>query len=144
MAPFLPPNQAGPRVRLNKVDAWRTGLLLLGVMVHAAGVYERAAGGAALAVVVFASRLFRMETYFVIAGFFAAFSFARQNARKFIKKRLIILGVPMITMLIVMRILGQLITPSNSLFGDGIDLNHLWFLLTLIVAHFVHAGALRK
>ena len=80
--------------RLHALDAVRAGALLLGVVFHAgfsfipgipAGIWAMvdSSPSTTLAVVLFATHMFRMTLFFLIAGFFARMAFHRRGARGF-------------------------------------------------------------
>ncbi len=80
--------------RLHALDAVRAGALLLGVVFHAGfsfipgmppGIWAMvdSSPSTPLAVVLFASHMFRMTLFFVIAGVFARMAFHRRGARRF-------------------------------------------------------------
>src|ERR1700681_3289915 len=92
--------------RLHALDAVRGFALLLGVVLHATLSFVPAPtrfwfiqdshSSMTLAVVFFVIHVFRMTTFFVIAGFYAHMSFHRRGAWDFIKDRLQRIAVPLL------------------------------------------------
>jgi glucans biosynthesis protein C len=84
--------------RLHALDAVRGCALLLGIVLHATlsfmptptriWIIQDNHPSLTLAVLFFAIHVFRMTTFFLIAGFFAHMSFHRRGAGDFIKDRL--------------------------------------------------------
>ena len=92
--------------RLHALDAVRGGALLLGIVYHATisfiptsarfWIVEDLDRSTTLAVLFFVSHVFRMTTFFLIAGFLAHMSFRRRGSMGFIMDRLIRIAVPLI------------------------------------------------
>ena len=91
--------------RLHGLDAVRGYALLLGVVFHGTLAYLPGASvwvvtdearSPALSAVFFTSHMFRMTTFFLIAGFFARMMFHRRGAGGFIRDRLLRIGVPLV------------------------------------------------
>ena len=92
--------------RLHALDAVRGFALLLGIVFHASYQFfpkiwtvedtHRSVALVALAVLVFTTHVFRMTTFFLIAGFFAHMSFHRRGAWGFIRDRLQRIAVPLL------------------------------------------------
>jgi glucans biosynthesis protein C len=147
-----------PQERLHALDAVRGLALLSGVFLHAAisflpiahlfWVVEDIHTSTTLAILVFVIHIFRMTTFFLIAGFFAHMSFHRRGPGDFIIDRLrrialpLVVGWPIIfaaTAAVVIWALSlrnggsslgaqnwlQMLLPRFSLF-------HLWFLYVLL------------
>lgn len=93
--------------------------------------------------------LFRMDTFFLIAGFFTAISFSKLNFRDFLKNRvknLHILGiVPVVFILTTFTSYYQAINSGNlHPFSGGywqslVFLHHLWFLVILFMLYGIYA-----
>ena len=91
--------------RLHALDAVRGGALLLGIVFHASlsfvpgptkvWIVEDNHRSLALAVLVFTTHVFRMTTFFLIAGFFAHMSFHRRGVTAFIGDRLKRIALPL-------------------------------------------------
>ena len=92
--------------RLHALDAVRGGALLLGIVFHASysfvpaptwkiWIVEDNHRSLALAVLVFTTHVFRMTTFFLIAGFFAHMCFHRRGVTAFIGDRLKRIALPL-------------------------------------------------
>ena len=153
-----PPDAApeGPRKaeRQHYMDAARCVLLTLGVVLHAANVYIpngtwllRDDGHEAFRWISDTLHLFRIPTFFVIAGFFTAYTLPRRGPRQFLRIRLQRLGVPFIAAALVLNLpqvrllqdlhvdgIRHLSSPLPDGFWFGAEwIFHLWFLLTLMI-----------
>src|ERR1700710_1556255 len=92
--------------RLHALDAVRGFALLLGIVLHATMSFLPAPTriwiiqdnhpSTTLGVLFFAIHVFRMTTFFLIAGFFAHMSFHRRGGQAFIKDRLQRIAVPLL------------------------------------------------
>jgi glucans biosynthesis protein C len=92
--------------RLHALDAVRGFALLLGIVLHATMSFLPAPTriwiiqdnhpSITLGVLFFAIHVFRMTTFFLIAGFFAHMSFHRRGARHFITDRLLRIALPLV------------------------------------------------
>jgi glucan biosynthesis protein C len=142
--------------RLHALDAVRGFALLLGVVYHATisfipsptkiWIVEDSHRSTALALLFFIIHVFRMTTFFLIAGFFAHMSFHRRGARIFIRDRLkrialpLLLGWPLV-FAAILAVGAWAAIPAN---GHGpaappswppfpkFPLTHLWFLYVLL------------
>lgn len=150
--------------RLHGLDAVRGYALLLGVVFHATMSFlpgpqvwmvadsERSL---ALSAVFFTSHMFRMTTFFLIAGFFAHMTFHRRGAGAFIRDRLkrialpLVVGWPILITAIVIAS-GYAVYVATGVFPTKpppgppsppfhFPLTHLWFLYVLLG---LYAGAL--
>jgi ABC-type multidrug transport system ATPase subunit/peptidoglycan/LPS O-acetylase OafA/YrhL len=146
--------------RLHALDALRGFALICGVILHAAMSYlpgfnvwpllDRSPS-ATLAVTFFVIHMFRMTTFFVIAGFFARLLLERRGARAFVRNRATRIVVPLLVGWVVFFPLivlamwwgagGQALQPPPEAAAASrpvlaFPLSHLWFLyvLTLIYA----------
>ncbi|GAA1442144.1 acyltransferase [Nocardiopsis tropica] len=106
------PPAAGPR--LLHVDNLRTALTLLVVLHHAAIAYsniprwyyvETAAdpSGVLLDVLLLLNQAFFMGTFFLVSGLFVPGSHDRKGTGRFLKERLLRLGVPLLVWLLLLR-----------------------------------------
>src|SRR5476649_490281 len=94
--------------RLHALDAARGFALLLGIVFHTTLSFLPSPAGVpiwivmdnqrsfALAVLFHVTHIFRMTTFFVIAGFFAHMSFHKKGTRGFVLDRLKRIGVPLV------------------------------------------------
>ncbi len=150
--------------RLDYLDAVRAFALLLGVVFHASLSFMPiyigwavmdVSTGAAVPGFVLVSHSFRMEVFFLIAGFFSHMTFHRKGARSFIQSRLIRIAIPLVVGWFVLRplIVGSWVIGSASMRGEvnileGLKVGflslstlpqdllvgtHLWFLYYLLL-----------
>jgi peptidoglycan/LPS O-acetylase OafA/YrhL len=154
-----------PTDRLHALDAVRAGALLLGVLFHAAMAYlpgpqawvvmdvERGVGAG---IAFFTLHMFRMTTFFLIAGFFAHMLFHRRGVKGFLadrSKRIVIpllVGWPILFAAIVAATIWAAAVMNGGVLPKepppmpppppfAFPLTHLWFLYVLLI---FYAGAL--
>lgn len=156
--------QTTSTTRLNHLDAVRAFALLLGVVFHASLSFMPMFIGWAVMDVntsgvvplfVLVSHSFRLEVFFLIAGFFAHLSFHRQTRSSFLKSRLLRIGLPFVLFGFLLKPLIETgwIIGMNSYLGDlqlvsslhiayqnlmanpfsALVGSHLWFLHYLLV-----------
>lgn len=146
----------GATGRLHEMDALRSGLMLLGVVIHAADPYAvqsrwlvRDPGSS----VVFdwlgiTIHQFRMPAFFLVSGFFSMLLLRKWSARRFMEDRLRRIGLPLLVTLCTLNLLQvawlardsapagampylqQVLLPA---WRSGHWLGHLWFLVYLLV-----------
>ncbi len=149
--------------RLHALDAVRAGALLLGVVFHAGfsfipgmppGIWAMvdSSPSTTLAVVLFASHMFRMTLFFLIAGFFARMALHRRGARGFWADRAMRILVPLTVGWMVLAPTmgavwiwgltrtfgGTLPAPPASLPpppAAAFQFMHLWFLYYLLILY---------
>jgi glucans biosynthesis protein C len=146
------------RERLHGLDAVRGIALLLGVVFHATlsflpgmqiWVTVDSSRSEVLSVLFYVLHMFRMLTFFLIAGFFARQSLERLGLKNFAFDRLKRIALPlMVTWLpIFMAIIAVSIwsatianggtpppsTPQPGLNASNFPLTHLWFLYVLLI-----------
>ena len=94
-----------PSERIHYLDAARAFALLLGILFHASISYypfpipwvvSDSSGSLFLAMVGLISHSFRMELFFLLAGFFSHMIFHKKGAKPFIQTRLIRIGIPFV------------------------------------------------
>lgn len=129
-------------VRYHSLDAVRAFALLLGVVFHAAESFEEEAhtywaigdNSSSLILDVFrhASHSFRLELFFLIAGFFAALLLAKRGLIPFIRNRLSRILVPLIVgwailfpLLVFIWLSGAAKSGNWSVVGIPEDMRHL-------------------
>lgn len=144
-------------------DALRAFLMLLGIPYHVALSYQvgqdfivhSGEGIAGLAQIALVVHLWRMPAFFVIAGYFAMRLLARREPGAWLKERLMRLGVPFLTSLVLLVPLmnlacelSNLALPeaarswqANSLSSGGYWVRHLWFIVVLLYFSIVSAWA---
>ncbi|MGI4949464.1 MAG: acyltransferase family protein [Janthinobacterium lividum] len=136
------------RERIYGLDVWRAILLLGGPIVHAAWAAELITkySGRFVSDLVYASSTFRMQCFFLIAGFLAAHGQAKQ--KEWLSRRILQLGVPLVFIWLVFLLPVEIVTSrfheDGSLFQSFTPYNyhdpgHLWFLITLIAVSLLMA-----
>ena len=152
------------RQRLHGLDALRAGALLLGIVLHASMSFIPAdqfwvvrddQPSDAIAMLFFVIHIFRMTTFFVIAGLFARMSFHRLGARGFLGDRLRRIALPFsVAWLVIIPLtwpvsywaMGHSYGPeiyhtamaAPPRFSPRmIPLQHLWFLYVLAIFYAV-------
>lgn len=142
--------------RLHGLDALRGGALLLGVVLHASMSFfpvqvwivaddQRSIWASGLFFVI---HLFRMATFFLIAGLFAHMMLDRRGVGGFVKDRLIRIAGPLVAFwpLVMAGIIAVVIwigvrmsltaadaPPPPTFTWATIPLTHLWFLWVLLI-----------
>ena len=150
--------------RLHGLDAVRGYALMLGVVFHATmsfmpgpqvWVVADSERTPVLSVVFFVAHIFRMTTFFLIAGFFARMTFQKRGVRGFIVDRLkrialpLVLGWPILITAIALAS-GYAVYVATGVFPTkpppsppappfAFPLTHLWFLYVLL---WLYAGVL--
>lgn len=150
--------------RLHYMDATRTFALLLGVMFHASLSFMPVFIGWAVmdintsnvvSIMVLIAHSFRMELFFLIAGFFTFHTIRKKGVSLFIKSRLLRIGLPFVLGWLLLRpmLVSGWVMGSASMRGDidyfaaltasiddllqlpqGLLIGtHLWFLYYLLV-----------
>src|SRR5690606_39842649 len=95
-APLAVEASAAPGVRLHELDAMRSVLMLLGVVLHAINPYgldgswliADASRSPLLEAIAIAIHAFRMPAFFVVAGYFSMLLLGRQAPPVFLRERL--------------------------------------------------------
>jgi glucan biosynthesis protein C len=143
--------------RLHALDAVRGFALLLGIVLHATlsfmpapsriWIIQDSHPSPTLGVLFFTIHVFRMTTFFLIAGFFAHLSFHRRGAWGFIKDRLQRIALPLAVGWPILFAAMVAITFWAAGFPNGgplpgprrwppvlprFPLTHLWFLYVLL------------
>jgi len=151
--------------RLHALDAVRAAALILGVFFHAtmsflpgpqAWIVMDASRSTELGVAWFTLHMFRMTTFFLIAGFFAHLVFHRRGFIGFAKDRLTRIGIPLVVgwPILFAGIVAATIWGAAVMNGGVVPkappamppaqpfafpLTHLWFLYVLLL---FYAGTL--
>ncbi|GLH82272.1 hypothetical protein SSBR45G_71810 [Bradyrhizobium sp. SSBR45G] len=144
--------------RLHALDAVRAYALLLGIVLHAALSFvppgpsriwfvEDIHPSPLLGITTFVIHVFRMTTFFLMAGLFARMSLHRRGAAEFIKDRLLRIALPLVVgwPLVFAPMVAVVIWASRFPHGGPVPgaagwppalpsfpLAHLWFLYVLI------------
>lgn len=131
---------------LTHARAW---LMILGIFIHAGQVYHVAQSwlvkaneqSPAISMLIDFLSLFRMPSFFIIAGFFLVYSSSNKSLLYVAKHRTIRLLVPLATVMLTLNLLQYvLLHPDvmslsvlSAYFSSGSHVQHLWFLINLIV-----------
>lgn len=157
-------NTSASTDRLDYLDALRAFALLLGIFFHAALSFSPAYIGWAVmdistsplvSVFMLISHSFRMELFFLIAGFFSHMTFHKKGGIPFMRSRLTRIAIPFLVAWFILRplIVSGWVMGAQSLAGDVEILNglklgflslsdlphgilsgtHLWFLYYLLL-----------
>lgn len=121
--------------RLVGVDAWRAGLMLFGILLHA--LPERS-NAPLFMVIGYVSTHVRMGAFMVVAGYLCGFVASRKPRRVWLRTRFQMLAMPLLTglvltvpTLIILRV--HYATAMPSIVSLWFNWYHLWFLLALIL-----------
>ncbi len=152
--------------RLHALDAVRGFALLLGIFFHAtmsfldspeqAWLIVDTSSSTVLTVAFYVLHIFRMATFFLIAGFFAHLMFHRQGAQAFVRDRLRRIGLPLVVgwPFLIAALAGCALWGAWVMNGGQLPdsmpvdpdppilafpLTHLWFLYVLL---WLYAGTL--
>ena len=126
-ASIVSPHPENPR--LDYLDATRAFALLLGVGFHASMSFlptfigwavQDVSTSPLVGMFISVSHSFRMETFFLLAGFLSQVSFQRKGARAFVRSRMLRIVVPFAVGWFILRplIVSGWIMGSASLHGD--------------------------
>lgn len=126
-ASIVPPQSENSR--LDYLDATRAFALLLGIVFHASMSFlptfigwavQDVSTSPLVGIFINVSHSFRMETFFVLAGFLGQVSFQRKGARAFVRSRVRRIVVPFAVGWFILRplIVSGWIMGSASLHGD--------------------------
>jgi glucans biosynthesis protein C len=143
--------------RLHALDAVRGFALLLGIVFHATlsflpapdriWIIRDSHPSITLAALFFAIHVFRMTTFFLIAGFFAHMNFHRRGGPVFIKDRLLRIALPLVVGWPIVFAATYAVVYWAAHFPNGgpvpgaagwppvlpgFPLTHLWFLYVLL------------
>lgn len=135
--------------RLYYLDAMRSILMMLGIVLHAAIIFgndswllaESERSSTYNAIVDFI-HLFRMPAFFIVSGFFCHMTISRYGSKLFLKVRTPRIFIPLLAAAISLNSIQylylvdykQIDTEFFSLeyLIDGLWLSHLWFLVSLL------------
>ena len=143
--------KAAPVSRMYFLDNLKVFLTVLVVFHHAAQPYGPGGGWwiapepfstldyVILGIFMAVNASFFMGLYFMISAYFVPSSLERKGAARFMKDRLVKLGVPILVfMIIVFPVMGLLLEGQPS-----ITLGHLWFLALLLIFSAVYVARWR-
>ena len=156
----MPSSEIHQTDRLHGLDALRGTALLLGVVLHASMAYFPVTiwivpdtdNSPVASAIFFAIHLFRMTSFFLIAGLFAHMMLGRRGTPGFIRDRLIRIAgplaafwTPVLAAIIAGLIWMAAIRNGGSIPTDGpppppltvatFPLTHLWFLYVLLILY---------
>jgi len=135
--------------RIYFLDSMRAILMMLGVVLHSAQVFNPKQGW-----IIYSSEtipmtetlvniihLFRMPAFFIVSGYFAVFTLRKYGVGKFLKVRILRILIPLLITAITLNSLQTyLLTKTGwiefeplSYLVDGGWVSHLWFLINLII-----------
>lgn len=131
--------------RLHYMDQMRAFLMVFGIVLHAAQLYNPTqewlyhdnSSSATLAWIVAITHSFRMPAFFIVAGFFCGFVLQRYSLPQFLERRFTRLLIPFVATAVSLNLLQSwLLNPEQNwatwlLSGEFVG--HLWFLVNLMV-----------
>ncbi len=142
------PASAKNTTRIVGLDVMRALLLSYGVFVHTSNLKIEPV----FVMIEESSALFRMSTFFFLSGLLTALTIGRATPGKWLRTRLLALGVPLCFGLAVLNplfFMVQVLAPKRSFMVGFLERNHmnwhlhLWFLFCLvffsILAFLIHA-----
>lgn len=155
---------APPVRRIHSLDGLRSGLMLLGVVLHSAYPYSDGARwlvrdpqrNSFFQALTQGIHLFRMPAFFLVAGYFAALLLRQSKPGDFLRERLRRIGVPLLSTLFTLNLLQTWLLQKRSsahswlpsgdevqlMWSSGSIVGHLWFLVYLLLfCALVAAGA---
>lgn len=149
-----------PSERFHSLDALRAFALLLGVVFHAAESFEPGVDAywaimdrstsTALAVFRHACHSFRLEIFFLLAGFFAHLVYHRRGSRKFVRNRAGRILVPLAVgwailypLLVCIRLWGASVSGRLGQMGVPAEATHLP-LWQLTLGFFLSRGLVQR
>ena len=157
-----------PLDRIHALDAVRAYALILGVVIHSAASFIEGfpmpiwfdQPSSTSAIIYYVIHMFRMSTFYLIAGFFARMVVERRGVKSFVKDRAKRIGIPLLALPIVSITLGvglvlgalshgvdflqslaglqtsaEQLPASAQDSGGGVNINllHMWFLYYLLI-----------
>ncbi|MGN0063072.1 MAG: acyltransferase family protein [Nocardioides sp.] len=131
------PTAETPSTRWHFMDALRAFLMLVGIPYHSARFFR--GDLALLDQVATFSNLWRMTTFFVVAGFFALMIARRRGPAPWFRGRLTRLGVPLVFCVLVLNpwqtymLIGERRAERRLTSSAWPWIHHAWFLLYLLI-----------
>lgn len=136
-------------MRYYYMDAMRSVLMMLGIIIHSSQVYSPSqswlvhsdTSHPAFSYGIAFIHSFRMPAFFIISGFFCLMMLQRQSVKAFIKTKFQRIFIPLLVTILTLNLLQFFIlenadnhsfTYYNFLMSGG-WLSHLWFLINLLV-----------
>ncbi len=139
--------------RLHFMDAMRGTLMILGVVLHSAEVFNPEQiwviysenTNRFLGYLVGIIETFRMPAFFVVSGYFCYLTLQKYKVKKFLRVRIERIFVPLVVTALTLNLLQSLFlqaigrrAPLYDYVTDGQYIAHLWFLVN-ILAYFLVA-----
>ncbi|WP_416191818.1 acyltransferase family protein [Neisseria sp. CCUG12390] len=128
------------------LDQLRSGLMLMGVLIHTVALinpfyqwnYVSQYRNEFIHNLVYVTHFFRMEAFFVIAGFFSAMVLAKKGTRYFISGRYKRVLIPLLSSILFINTFEVWFIVENGIktwqqIGLPDFIVHSWFLLTLMI-----------
>lgn len=144
--------------RWHDLDAVRAFALILGIAFHGAmsfmtpriWIIDDLQHAAGLNIVFYVLHMFRMTTFFVLAGFFARMLLQKRGVGGFVRNRLVRIAVPLavfwplaLTAIIAALVIANPLAPGvkapppPAMTAASFPLTHLWFLYVLLIFYAV-------
>lgn len=144
--------------RLYYLDTLRAVLMILGVFIHSAQVFNpngswlisSSSSSELMVYIIDFIHWFRMPAFFVVSGYFCLISLQKYNIYQFISLRINRIVIPLVTTALTLNFL-QLFVISisfndsiiyDSYLSKGYFLSHLWFLINILV-YFIFALSIK-
>ena len=135
--------------RLYYLDAMRSILMMLGIVLHAAIIFgsdswllEESERSSIYNSIVDFIHLFRMPAFFIVSGFFCHMTISRYGSKLFLKVRTPRIFIPLLVAAISLNSIQYLFLIDYKQFNtaflsfeyfiNGLWLSHLWFLVSLL------------
>lgn len=143
-------------MRIGYIDNLRAILMMLGVVLHSAAVFSvqkywlvsYQTPSVYLDMLNSSIHSFRMPLFFMIAGFFALMLLKAYRVKRFLRNRLLRIGVPLVAAILVLNTLQNYLlsfyyqdSEVQSNFYTVHAISHLWFLINLLCYCFTLAIA---
>lgn len=131
--------------RLVGIDGLRAGLMLFGILIHASSIMSPVSIWKFdsvneldnfLYALIYSTHFFRMETFFIISGFFSYLIIENKSISYFLENRIKRVLIPLIFSIIsISPIIYYIEIKFNPMYVFNLSsyINHLWFLVTLVV-----------
>lgn len=132
--------------RLHFMDSMRATLMVLGVVLHSAEVFNPSRSWVvvsdnpepALGYLVNLITTFRMPAFFVVSGYFCFLLMRKYRVKKFLSVRLVRIVVPLVVTALTLNVLQAIFLdkvglrpPLHEYITSGRYIAHLWFLTNL-------------
>ncbi|MDN3652435.1 acyltransferase family protein [Thalassotalea ponticola] len=134
--------------RIFYIDALRGVLMVLGVVLHSAQVFNPMSDwlisstqtNIVFSYLVSTVAVFRMPAFFVVSGYFCLLTYIKYQPAKFLRLRLTRLVIPLISAIVILNTVQTLILSNGGWYqlnwsryiSQGDYIYHLWFLVNLL------------